>query len=86
MSVRLIVDESQSSDAVAMYCSTSGFAFGPVFDSETEALDFLEWMESAKREDDPNLVDLGSDPRRYMDSDLEDLVAAWKKQYDEVAS
>ena len=61
MGVHILTD---GQDAV-MYCSTSGWAFGPVFDSHSEynaeeRIDlFLEWMKQ-----------FGLDVRVYTDSEL----------------
>lgn len=46
-----------------LYCSTTMWAFGPVFDSVEQAEDFLKW--------------LGSDPRHFPDSVLEQKHSEW---------
>jgi hypothetical protein len=50
MGVRLIADPSAETDAVAMYDSVTGLAFGPVFNSEEEAVSFLEALPYDARE------------------------------------
>lgn len=52
---------------VALYCSTTGQAFGPTFDSESDAHDFLEWLA-------PKTV---VDPREIPWRELNDLQYAW---------
>lgn len=51
MSVRTTAGEGK----VALFCSTSGVAFGPVFDTEDEAERFLEWL-GARDGRDPRLI------------------------------
>jgi hypothetical protein len=66
MSVRIISDGTEA----VLTCSTSGVAFGPVFDSEQEAEEFLEWL----RENGPRIrseafyigaLGNGTDPRDF---------------------
>jgi hypothetical protein len=40
--VGIIADERER--AAALYCSTSGFAFGPLFRSREQAQKFLDWQ------------------------------------------
>lgn len=54
----------------AMFCSTDGIAFGPVFDSEYELDDFIEY---ANENESRDLRALGS-------ADLESLLTAWRGQ------
>jgi hypothetical protein len=63
MSIRITNNET-----VALYDSTSGFAFGPTFDSEDDASDFLAWC----NETDQN------DLRAFRDTTLAGLVEKWK--------
>ena len=56
-------------DKVALYDSTSGVAFGPIFDDEDEAIGFLEHLE-AIGERDPRVisaVDLAQLAREYLE-------------------
>ena len=71
MGVRLIVDSRRDTDRVALFCSTSGWAFGPVFDSETEAEAFLDYCD---------LV-VGADPRAIDEKPgrLERVYNEWRK-------
>lgn len=54
MGVRILAG---TNGQAALYCSTSGFAFGPIFENESLAQVFLWW--------------LGTDPRSLTDSLLE---------------
>lgn len=66
MSVRIT-----SPGKAALYDSTSDIAFGPVFESNYEAAEFLEWMEAEGRDD----------PRVFMSHRLAELKAefeAWR--------
>lgn len=69
MGVRLIADPNGGNDSVAMYDSVSGFAFGPVFASEEDAEDFIEY---ARREYD-------RDVRQLPDEALKRLHESWSK-------
>lgn len=51
----------------AFYCSTTDWAFGPLFDSVEEAEAFLQW--------------LPVDPRKLKDSELEAKHADFRRQY-----
>lgn len=85
MGVRLIHDADEN--RVAMYCSTSGFAFGPVFeysaDPVGDAQDFLDWLAAGAA---PKLgvkparagAD-GLDPRQFDDGPLETLFVEWRR-------
>jgi len=66
MGVRII--EDRHSGAAVLYCSSSMWAFGPVFENEDEALRFLRWL----------LVD----PRgpEFTDSVLERKVTEFRMQ------
>lgn len=65
MGVRLIVNanaEAVGVDAVAMYDSVTGWAFGPVFRSVGDAESFIEWLpEDARTYDVAALSRLHSD-------------------------
>lgn len=67
MSVRI----TSAEDKVALFCSTTDQAFGPVFDSESDAKEFLDWLE---RRGDPR------DPRSiHADGELVALCDEWFK-------
>ena len=53
---------------VCLFCSTTGLAFGPVFASEFDANDFLEWL----RENDY------SDPRELSNPELALAYLGWQ--------
>jgi len=59
MSVSVITDEY----GAVMYCNTSMWAFGPVFNSEEDVWQFKSW--------------LNRDPRDYSESELESKYAEW---------
>lgn len=63
MSVRI----TSAEDVVALFCSTTGFAFGPTFDDEDAAQEFLDWYD--KHED--------RDPRLLSDGEMEALHTQW---------
>ena len=50
-----------------LYCSTTGWAFGAVFD-EDEAQPFIDWLQET----------LGKDARDFVDSDLERQVSIFR--------
>ena len=61
-------------DTAVMYCSTSDWAFGPVFysndehDAEERVESFIRWLKH--------------DPREYDDHNLERKYAEWRTQED----
>jgi len=64
MGVRII--ESRDGSMAAIYCSTSMWAFGPVFlgdDADADARAFLSW--------------LPQDARKYTDNELERKYGEW---------
>lgn len=63
MGIRITSTESKT----AIYDSVSGFAFGPVFDSDLEAEEFIEFAE--KR--------LNKDLRTATDRELEEVYSAF---------
>lgn len=65
MGVRITSGEK----VVAIFCSTTGFAFGPVFDTEQDALDFLEHV---------HRID-GRDPRALSENELRALHRGWAR-------
>lgn len=60
MGTHLVVGKKK----VALWCSTSVWAFGPVFDSEEEAEDFLAFC--------------SGDPRGWDDATLRRVHRAWQ--------
>lgn len=56
---------------VALFDSVSGFAFGPIFDKEGEASDFLDFAEAR----------LNKDLRMATDQELEEVYASFLKEY-----
>ena len=64
MSVQILTDKETYQQV--MYCSTTMWAFGPVFQAPDEAEDFIEW--------------LGSDPRKLSDELLSDKYYEWLKE------
>jgi len=54
-------------DCVTLYCSTSGWAFGPVFEDADQAEAFLEWTKKH----------VGRDLRLLSDEELETEYRKW---------
>jgi hypothetical protein len=86
MGVRILFDRDH--DIAALYCSTTGVAFGPTFhscadgytvDAHDVAWQFLEWLQSYE----PTLNEIrwgsgfGGDPRRLTDAGLLSAYAKW---------
>ena len=69
MGVRILEDHT-SGDAV-LYCSTSMWAFGPIFENHDEAQGFLDWLRPV-------------DPRTLSDKDLEAYVSTFRGLPNEV--
>lgn len=65
MSVRI------TSQKAALYCSTTGRAFGPVFDGAYQASSFLRWLE-ARDDRDPREI-----PADELDQ-LKDEFDSWE--------
>jgi len=91
MGVRIL--QSHDDGQAVMYCSTTGWAFGPVIDSdgegrdgETRMLAFFRWMDTTDTwdmyEKTPTAARLGigRDPRRLTDAGMEDAYADWLAQ------
>ena len=76
MGVRILYDDGRrggySGSQAALYCSTSGVAFGPIFhndherDADERAEAFLRW--------------LPTDPRKYDDAELQSKYSEWLTQ------
>jgi hypothetical protein len=82
MGVRILWDSEQ--DTAALFCSTTGGAFGPVFEgpaANVEAGEFLDWL----RENPPHWAVAipaggdGTDPRDYRATELERIVRFWRE-------
>lgn len=67
MGLRFVIDEQRSK--VALYCSTTGYAFGPVLDSEEEAEAFVDFAEKYARE----LEWEHDDPRSFTPAQLDEV-------------
>jgi len=67
-----ILAEKHDGRAV-LYCSTTGWAFGPVFSSYEEAERFLTWLRETPNEERTIIGLSKSDPRSYEESVLERL-------------
>jgi hypothetical protein len=58
MAVKILEGTGQGESLGAvLYCSTSEWAFGPVFDSAKEAMDFLEFCPQPRLMSDRELLD-----------------------------
>jgi hypothetical protein len=68
MSVR----DTRSEGKSALFCSSSGWAFGPVFNSRGEVRSFLRWYDKQH----------GLDLRLLSDRDLESLHSTWRTYRD----
>lgn len=97
MGVRII--SNSADDLAALYCSTSDFAFGPVFYADDDATaseraeDFCDWFMSGGARIAASRLGLvpilrfgGTDPREWMQGDLERLYGAWLAESEQVAS
>jgi hypothetical protein len=88
MGVRILVGtyDGTQDDAAVMVDSTSGEAFGPVFDSYDDCEAFSDWFATAQQEDTARELgfDVRRDPRGYSAWHLRKLHAAWKAQREPV--
>lgn len=66
------MEEKEEGRAV-LYCSTTGWAFGPVFRSSDEAERFLTWLRETPNQEKTLLGLSKSDPRSYDEPVLERL-------------
>ena len=71
MSVLVLFDTVQRKSV--MYCSTSGRAFGPLFD-DRDAIDFLRWYDLR--------ADAPGDIRSLNDNTLDIWVSEWQIELD----
>jgi hypothetical protein len=63
-----------------LYCTTAKSAFGPMFQSVSEAKAFCGWLEQNRRVDlrrNPELS--GNDPRHFTDPTLNALLLQFRK-------
>lgn len=58
-----------NSTHVCLYCDTVDTAFGPIFDSEADAEEFLEWLGETTGD---------SDARRFTSAALTNLQLDWE--------
>ena len=63
MGVKILTDKDEGISC--LYCSTSGWAFGPIFYEDEDPQDFLDWLKE--------------DPRHFTDKVLENKVYEWRK-------
>ncbi len=70
MGVRILADPQAFSDGACMYCSTTGVAFGPMFDDRDELVAFLEWWDLQG--------DLKIDPRKFTTPELVDIAVRFR--------
>jgi hypothetical protein len=81
MGVRILYDPE--ADVACLYCSTSQWAFGPLFESREDAAEFVAWLRSRSagewaKYDKFKVDDTGRcDPRVLTDRGLEQAVSDW---------
>ena len=63
MGCRILEDKE---NGAVFYCSTTGWAFGPVMDDEEEAEEFMNWLHG--------------DPRSYTEKDLLNAYAKFRTE------
>jgi len=56
--------KSEDTELQAMYCNTTMWAFGPIFEADEDVQSFIDW--------------LGQDPRSLEDNELELIVSKWR--------
>ena len=83
MGVRVAYD--QEVGVACLYCSTSGVAFGPVFDgpdANLEADEFLDWLAGpgADYADRKGIPHRNGDARTFMGHDLARMRARWENE------
>lgn len=94
MGVSVLVGHADgTTDAAAMFCSTTGFMVGPIFeapDAGEQIESFLDWLGSGAwrpfaRENGLEAITAlggsGDDARCWKDGDLADLIAHWRATY-----
>lgn len=87
MGVRILADNAQIVKHAAMYCSTSDWAFGPVFydhngkDAAERAEAFLRWLPNhSPKQEHIGAFGWRGDPRNLNDQGLEQAYSAWRAQ------
>jgi hypothetical protein len=81
MGVRILSD--RETGVACLYCSTTQWAFGPLFESREDAEEFLAWVRSRSagewaKYDKFKVDDTGRcDPRMLTDSGLKHAVSDW---------
>lgn len=90
MAVEVLHDRERGNSV--MVCTTTDWAFGPVFRAGEDAEDFIVWV----RENGPERAlalglkrhwlgqHNGTDPRDYPDADLEALYQAWLRELERI--
>ncbi len=65
-----LINESEDSQGAALYCSTTRKAFGPLFDSEELAHDFITFVEEQEGCDPRHLtpIELDRAHREFLDT------------------
>ena len=66
MGVR-ILQGNKSWDGAVLYCSVSDWAFGPIFEDEDAAQEFLDWLGD-------------TDPRVFSDQELRAKYHTWLEE------
>ena len=76
MGVRAL--EEYDGGRVVLYCSTTDWAFGPVFESKAHAQSLLTWLRECPQ---PHTFHLGwnsgADPRNFLSCELEKAYSIW---------
>ena len=84
MGVRILSDRAGTT--AAMYCSTSGWAFGPVFSQDDDhsaderAEAFLRWLSTNKHAYEMHPIASGRDARSLTDAGMEKAYSGWLAQ------
>ena len=91
MAVNVLYDLNE--DQAALYCSTTDWAFGPVFygpDADEKAMRFRDWFSSGEALKVAIAVGArplgilgadGDDPRDYGERELERLYSEWRNRF-----
>ena len=69
----------------AIFDSVSGLAFGPVFSSNLEAQDFLDWLSEQEKLERTfvmgfDLLYFNGDPRKYRIHEVEEMVRIFREE------
>jgi len=78
MGVRTLqgVDGGDSNGKACLYDSVTGFAFGPVFENQDEAQDFLDWWDVADNRDHRPARDV----RVIEDREMRDAISNFRNR------